>query len=270
MDNLLSGDFDLTITDVITAHKYRYERRRVFSKYKSGRGMCGIIYCLSGSGEYKFEDKTLVLSAGDTIYLPNTSAYSIKAREEFSHITVNFNMTPSDPFKIFDGATHSPTQDISVRDSYGIEDNLLLLLKCFDEKKPGYKVRTKSYLYNILFVYFSHLQKKQKNADYEKIKPAKRMLDEGFKGDISVSVLADACGFSVTHFRKIFKNALGLSPTEYRIKKKLSLAKELLEMSELTVAEIAAEVGFDDANYFSRVFKSTVGVKPSEYRYKEE
>ena len=270
MEDLMLGDFDFTITDVITAHKCRYENRREFTRYKRGRGMSGIVYCISGSGEYTFKDGKLMLRAGDMIYLPCTSAYTIKSISEFSHITVNFNITPHDQFGMFEKDGCSPGTDALVRDSHGIEDNLFQLLKCFDEKKAGYRVRTKSYLYDILYVYFSHLQKKHRSADYEKIKPAKRMIDEGFKSDISVAELANACGFSVTHFRRVFKSAIGISPTDYRMRRKLTLAKELLEMSELTVSEIATEVGFDDANYFSRVFKSTVGVKPSEYRYKEE
>ena len=55
------------------------------------------------------------------------------------------------------------------------------------------------------------------------------------------------------------------SPTEYRLRKRIALAKELLCAGEFTVAEIASYIGFDDSSYFSRVFKAETGFTPSEF-----
>ena len=64
---------------------------------------------------------------------------------------------------------------------------------------------------------------------------------------------------------KYFLKSFGCSPTEYRFKKRITLAKELLAAGEFTVAQISAYIGFDDSAYFTRVFKAKTGFTPSQY-----
>ena len=51
-------------------------------------------------------------------------------------------------------------------------------------------------------------------------------------------------------------------------KQRMKLAQRLLGDLTLSVSEIAAMAGFNDANYFSRRFKKVTGVTPSEWRAK--
>ena len=50
---------------------------------------------------------------------------------------------------------------------------------------------------------------------------------------------------------------------------RLEKAKRMLEKTEKPVAQIAAEVGFEDANFFTRSFKKAVGMTPKDYRKNE-
>lgn len=59
---------------------------------------------------------------------------------------------------------------------------------------------------------------------------------------------------------------LGMSVLRVHERVKIRWAETLLRDTELTVAEIAAHVGYSDAFYFSRVFKKHLGMSPRAYR----
>jgi len=65
---------------------------------------------------------------------------------------------------------------------------------------------------------------------------------------------------------RIFKNAYGVTPYAYVIEKKISLAKDMLINTGLSIKQIAYKLNFTDEYYFSNVFKSRTGQSPSQYR----
>jgi AraC-like DNA-binding protein len=73
-------------------------------------------------------------------------------------------------------------------------------------------------------------------------------------------------GVTLTHFRRLFKELTGLSPTQYVIQCRLARATNLLISTDMLVAEIADECGFFNQFYFSKLFKKYYFVSPQEYR----
>lgn len=82
----------------------------------------------------------------------------------------------------------------------------------------------------------------------------------------SVAQLAARWGYSRSHFCRLFARQLGMSPQEYIIHARTSLARELLDGTDLAVTQIAAQAGYPDLFRFSKQFKRTIGVSPSRYR----
>ena len=71
---------------------------------------------------------------------------------------------------------------------------------------------------------------------------------------------------SAYHFARQFKRATGLPPHQYVILRRVERAKQLLHGgSELSLAEVAAHVGFSDQSQFSYHFKRLVGVTPGQF-----
>ena len=87
--------------------------------------------------------------------------------------------------------------------------------------------------------------------------------------NLSVSDLAKLCNMSLSSFKRAFKAYYNDSPTHYIITKKIDKAKELLAGSELSIADVAYEAGFNDPLYFTRQFKKRIGLSPSEFRTRE-
>jgi len=68
---------------------------------------------------------------------------------------------------------------------------------------------------------------------------------------------------------RIFKQAYGITPYNYVLEKKISLAKRFLRNTNLSVKQIADKLSFADEYYFSNFFKQKVGKSPTKYRKSE-
>lgn len=252
-----NGDFDFFISSILLAHRHSIPSKHIQTVYQQGRPFSGVVYCISGSALYLFEDEQLTLKEGNMIFLPKNCRYRVASGKEgdFLHITVNFEISGIELSRRYN----------AVADSFDALPLLEKLVTVWSEKKQGFRPYAKAFIYELLYKYLKNLDKTRSTAESTKLLAAKRMLDSRYRENISVTELAAACGFSETHFRRRFNKSFGCSPTEYRLKKRMMLAKELLAAGEFTVAEIAAYTGFEDSAYFSRVFKAKTGLTPSEY-----
>jgi AraC family transcriptional regulator len=83
----------------------------------------------------------------------------------------------------------------------------------------------------------------------------------------SLEQMAAVAHLSPYHFARQFKAATGLPPHRYVITRRVERAMRLLKADgDLSLAEVAACVGFSDQSQFSRHFKRLVGVTPGQFR----
>jgi len=83
---------------------------------------------------------------------------------------------------------------------------------------------------------------------------------------ITLSDISKAAALSPSHFHNVFKATNKLTPTEYLIRLRVSMAKNLLRNSDMPLSEIAIRCGFDSQSYFNYVFKRETGTTPKKYR----
>jgi len=83
---------------------------------------------------------------------------------------------------------------------------------------------------------------------------------------LQVAELAAQASFSSSHYFTLFKRSIGGPPLDYFTRLRMRRACDLLDVSDLSVKEVAGQMGYGDPFYFSRVFKATCGVAPSDYR----
>ena len=82
--------------------------------------------------------------------------------------------------------------------------------------------------------------------------------------DLSLTELAGLAQMSCHHFARLFKRSTGVSPHQYVIQSRVEQAKQLILQEELTIAEIAQQLGFANQSHLSRHFKRLVGVSPKQ------
>jgi AraC-like DNA-binding protein len=78
--------------------------------------------------------------------------------------------------------------------------------------------------------------------------------------------LARRCGCSERHFRRLFKEQLGLPLKTWQIQLRLRKAARLLRASNTKVLDVALECGFPHLGQFNAAFKRLTGMTPSNWR----
>lgn len=91
------------------------------------------------------------------------------------------------------------------------------------------------------------------------------ILREYGNPSLSLNYLARQIGVSPSYLSRVFNRELGQSVPKTIEDTRLRQARTLMDETALSVAEIAAKVGFSDARYFSRIFREHHGVSPSAY-----
>ena len=82
----------------------------------------------------------------------------------------------------------------------------------------------------------------------------------------TVGALAETVGMSRTSFSNRFGSLVGDSPLQYLTKWRMQVASNLLSESDLSMADIADQVGYQSEIPFNRAFKREVGTAPGAYR----
>ncbi|WP_178020116.1 AraC family transcriptional regulator [uncultured Paenibacillus sp.] len=95
---------------------------------------------------------------------------------------------------------------------------------------------------------------------------AVRYMTERLTESVTLPELAKQVGLSKQHLVYLFNREAGLPPIEYFLRLKMQRAGQLLDLTGLSVKEIAGAVGLSDPYYFSRLFKKIMGYSPTEYR----
>ena len=89
-------------------------------------------------------------------------------------------------------------------------------------------------------------------------------MQQNYDKKLSTEDIARYCHITPQHLIRIFKKHLDTTPLRYITKTKMSSAVELLRKSELSVKEIAYNLGYDTPSYFTRLFTAEIGISPTE------
>lgn len=81
--------------------------------------------------------------------------------------------------------------------------------------------------------------------------------------DIDLMTLAAQASLSSSHFNAIFRQQFGVSPYQYILQQRVERARDLLQQGELSIAQVAAEVGFYDQSHLTRHMRRLLHVTPA-------
>ena len=100
------------------------------------------------------------------------------------------------------------------------------------------------------------------------VENARRFIELQFLNEESIHTYIKNLNISEKWFRSAFSEKYGISPLKFRQQLVLERAQRLLKNTNLSVKEIAFQLGYDNQNYFSRAFKIHVGRSPNAYKAK--
>ena len=205
---------------------------------------------------YRWGSTALTATEGDLIFLPAGSYYEACFHTEqgvTEDLLINFDLAAPGPLPPY------PTRILRNCPS-GI---ITALKQTVQARERGQEHLALSAFYLFLHRLGEHLQPPPD--------PEARWLEEVKEAlsatpPLSMEEIARKMLISQSGLRQKFKNATGLSPTEYRMRRRLERAAEYLRTTDYPLDEIADLCGFYDTASLCRTFKSATGRTPSEYR----
>jgi AraC family transcriptional regulator, transcriptional activator FtrA len=106
------------------------------------------------------------------------------------------------------------------------------------------------------------VQKTERNALAPLFAWAHRHLDS----DLTIARLASKAGMSRRTFIRRFHESTGVAPGEWVVQARTFRARELLEMTQLAIEDIATATGFGSADALRHHFRARLGTSPARYR----
>ena len=241
-----------------------------------------IIYCISGSGCILISGESHVITSEDfVIILPDQvhSIESITEPFEYFNILFKFSIIESErednfiyqqymaPFA--KGSVAVPS--IIKRDSPLSEKLSPHILPLIDEGEKISILLVKSHLYAIMDILNNiavPIDKKSasNHKTNEFLRQAVQYINDYYSEKVQISEVSAFCGYSKSHFMKLFKDLTGTSFSQYLVRFRLEKAAALLRSTDKSIINIATLCGFFNASYFTRAFIKQYQSTPSEYR----
>ena len=93
-----------------------------------------------------------------------------------------------------------------------------------------------------------------------------RFIRNHLHESLDIGSLSKMACLSPSHFYRVFKNELGVSPVEFINNERIKQAVSLLQDPEIPIKEVYMSCGFESRSYFNRVFKSKQDLSPGAFR----
>ncbi len=91
-------------------------------------------------------------------------------------------------------------------------------------------------------------------------------MNMNYSSKKSIDEYAKLLNISTSRFCHLFAEVYGISPHKMLLNIRIQNAKHFLLETDLSISEIAKQVGYYDALYFSQIFKKHTGFSPKLYR----
>ena len=142
----------------------------------------------------------------------------------------------------------------------GWREKLEDMAECLANPHPRTALRARCCFMAILRDLLGH-------GDEQPRTPAQRfksIMDADAGCERTLDALARECGYCRDYLRDCFVREFGVAPGEYRSRKRLARAMELLARTDLSMKEIAAQTGFRHMSHLSMLFRKRFGETPRE------
>ncbi len=238
-------------------------------------------YCYSGSGIFVVGDKVLPFAAGSVSFINHTEVHLAQSvpgtQSEWTWVYL-------DPLRL----VRHPDADVRQLDPTGLAGrgfaNILsgerypevarIVLRMVDELRSravGQDGALRALAWELMTLMHrlgstTPAPSKGFRPQYDRLVPALHYLTQRYTEPVDVGRLAERCGLSEPHFRRLFVATLGRSPREYWLDLRLRMAASLLRSSSRSVLRISQDVGFVTLSSFNRQFAAKFSTTPREWR----
>lgn len=226
-------------------------------------------YTLSGEGRIEIDGKSYRLEVGQAfiVEIPSDHRYYFPADSkhwEFIFIT----LVGKEAANCWNAMQeqYGPVLEIPA-DSKVIQLLLKIYQQTYEQKiSDSYHASAKAYEFIMeCYRFIKNIEKTKKDFSLNMTK-ALTYIQTHYHEPITLDEIAIISGYSKYYFIKQFQQQLNMTPVQYLTKIRIQKAAELLKTTDSSIIEIAAAVGYANANYFNKVFRKVVGVSAGTFR----
>lgn len=206
------------------------------------------------------------LRAGDAIfYIPERSyRYQRVGEERMVYLWVHFTGSDADNLLARRGLKLGEVYSIGRAEE--IAEDVEAIHRLFITRPPFYLEEAAARL-DVLLTHIARAAAQPDAAPpHDRIQASLEYLNRHYAEPLRLETLAGMEYLSASRYSALFRRATGRSPQQYLIELRLRNARELLLQTDLSVAEVARSVGYEDALYFSRLFRRHFDAPPRSVR----
>lgn len=239
-----------------------------------------IVFIDSGSITYKLDLQDVTVSDGDVLFgMPNQIFSPPAKTENLTYFKILFDentlalLPQRFSFLVNPLNSQTITFDLAARERvravFEILNQLLLT-----EKQSADSEIILAYL-NLLLselnsAYFKNEPVELVNTNLSKFVEFKLIVETHLTEQPSIHTIAEKLALSTNSLYRLVKEHSGTSPKDFFTNRLIMEAQRKLRYSNLSVKELAYELGFNDPDYFSRLFKKSTGKSVSDFLHDQD
>ncbi len=240
--------------------------------WSAGLHDCDLWYVWSGTGSMELNDREITLSPGVCIWMRPGGVYFARHNPADPIAVTYIHFTPftADGRPCLSGR-RLPPEVHSVGDTLFFRAALEKIVRLMRAAANDAVQRAEAeHLFSALIL---ELLGRDNGETESRWKPHRLAIERQAariyaqpRATPSIRDLARELSLSPDHYSKVFREVAGFSPRELVQRARVDRASQLLRESDMTIGEIADQLGYSDLFQFSRLFKKRTGQSPSVWR----
>jgi AraC-like DNA-binding protein/mannose-6-phosphate isomerase-like protein (cupin superfamily) len=278
--------FSLAIRRVQTDAQHTPSHPHDLTEVEHSHDFCELVIVTRGHAMHRLEGSEFPVTAGDIFLLQGRQKHYFYDRENLDLINIMYDpekmALPENELRRMPGYCAMFILEPAYRRLHRFASRLHLkrvplahaeMLAAEMEKEctqqhPGFEAILRAKLVELI-VYLSRAYTATESTEADALLRVGNVigaLENNFSKDWKLDDLTKIAHMSKSSLLTVFRKATGQPPIEYLVRLRIQKAMDLLRTTNLTITDIALEVGFNDSNYFTRQFRRVVGDTPRTYR----
>ncbi len=278
--------FPLAIRRVRTDSEHTPSHPHDLTEIEHSHDFCELVIVTKGSAMHMLEGNPFPVTAGDVFLLQGHQKHYFYDRTNLDLINIMYDPEridlPENELRCMPGYCAMFMLEPNYRRQHRFASRLHLKrvplarverlsdemeLEC-EGHEPGREVALRAKLMELMV----YLSRAYTNSDTTEAHALLRVgnvigaLENDFSRDWKLDELLEIAHMSRSNLMRVFRKATGQTPIEYLVRLRIQKAMDMLRNTDLSITEIALEVGFNDSNYFTRQFRRILGESPRVFR----
>ena len=140
------------------------------------------------------------------------------------------------------------------------------------QTSPGFEFEVRNTLSGMVFLLTQNhrnstsIPSEKALRDSARIKTMLQFIHDHVAEELALTQIAASAMISTSEALRCFKSTIGTTPIQYVKQYRIQKAAELLSSTDLKIAEIGAQCGFQEMSYFAKTFREMKGMTPGQFR----